>query len=298
MSRRHGIDLSYYDLGRTPFFACELDPRFSSCLYVPEDYDETGTKRYDLIVAVHGTDRTASEYRDRFAAFCDEHDCIVLAPLFPAGLGRRTELHDYKFIRYGGIRFDRILLSMVDEVAVKYRVDASRLLMHGFSGGGQFVHRFLYLHPERVRAASIGAPGLVTLLDPRWPWWAGTGGLSEEFGVRLDIDAMRGVAVQMVVGADDTDTWEITVTERDELWVEGADAAGANRIDRLESLRRSFEAAGIPVRFDVVPGAAHNGFDVLDAVHAFFHDELAHARGPRGACTGMLTPDGADVPQG
>jgi hypothetical protein len=70
---------------------------------VPEDYDETGTERYDLIVAVHGTDRTASEYRDRFAAFCDEHDCIVLAPLFPAGLGRRTELHASARLRAAGV---------------------------------------------------------------------------------------------------------------------------------------------------------------------------------------------------
>ncbi len=65
-------------------------------------------------------------------------------------------------------------------------------------------------------------------------------------------------------------TCTLTVTEKDPLWVEGADAAGATRLDRIQSLRRSFEAAGIPVRLDVVPGAAHNGFDVLDHVRDFF----------------------------
>ncbi|MBE1559335.1 hypothetical protein [Nonomuraea africana] len=270
MTRRHGIDLTYYDLGRTPFFACQADQRFSYCLYVPEDYDERGAKRYDLVVLVHGTDRTAGEYRDRFAAYCDEHDCIALAPLFPAGIGEPGELHDYKFIDYGGIRFDRILLSMVDEVAAKYRLSGPRMKLHGFSGGGQFAHRFLYLHPGRLSAVSIGAPGLVTLLDPRWPWWAGIGDFGQRLGAELDLGAMRGVAVQMIIGDEDTDTWEITVTEKDALWVEGADAAGATRLDRLESLRRSFEQAGVPVRLDVVPGAAHNGFAVLDTVRDFF----------------------------
>ncbi|GAA2848494.1 hypothetical protein GCM10010517_05740 [Streptosporangium fragile] len=268
-TRRHGIELSYYDLGRTPFFACEADQRFSYCLYVPEDYDESGHQRYELVVVVHGTDRTAAEYRNLFADFCEAHDCIVLAPLFPAGIARRDELHDYKFIDYGGIRFDRVLLSMVDEVAAKYRLDGSRMLMHGFSGGGQFVHRFFYLHPRRLRAVSIGAPGLVTLLDPHWPWWAGTRDFTERLGARLDLEAMRDVAVQMIIGAEDTDTWEITVTEQDALWVEGADSAGATRVDRLSSLHRSFTDAGITARLDVVPGAAHSGFDILPAVQDF-----------------------------
>ena len=48
----------------------------------------------------------------------------------------------------------------------------------GFSGGAQFAHRFLYIHPGRLRAVSLGAPGLVTMLDETRAWWVGTGGMA------------------------------------------------------------------------------------------------------------------------
>ena len=82
----HGVKLSFYDFGATPFFASQFDQRFSYCLYVPPDYDEAASKTYDLAVIVHGTGRTAAEYRDRFADFAQLNDCIVLAPLFPLGI--------------------------------------------------------------------------------------------------------------------------------------------------------------------------------------------------------------------
>ena len=275
MSQPHGTALSHYDRGRTPFFACQSDQRFSYCLFVPPDYDEAGLTVYDLVVLVHGTDRTAAEYRDHMAAFATENDCVVLAPLFPVGVSSPGELHDYKFVDYGGIRFDHVLLSMVEEVAARYRVRSDALMMHGFSGGGHFAHRFFYLHPDKLRAVSVGAPGLVTLLSSDLPWWSGTRDFEEVFGTPLDLEAMRRVPVQMVVGGEDVETWEITVSPGDDLWVEGANAAGRTRVDRIESLRRSFQAAGIDVRLDVVPGAAHNGYALLDAVRGFFGRSLS-----------------------
>jgi poly(3-hydroxybutyrate) depolymerase len=263
----------FYDRGNTPFAACQTDPRFSYCLYVPLDYDEHGTQTYPLVALIHGTDRTAAEYRNLFAEFCERNACIVIAPLFPIGVTSPGEIDDYKFIDFGGVRFDHVFLSMVDEVTAKYRV-TDRMLMHGFSGGAHFAHRFFYLHPSRLAAVSIGAPGLVTLLDDSLPWWAGTRDFGDRFGVNLDYDAMRDVAVHLVVGAKDTETWEITVPVDSPLWVEGADQAGVTRIERLTSLRESLALAGIETRFDTVPGVRHNGYQLLDAVRDFFAEAL------------------------
>lgn len=258
----------FYHSGATPIFASRADQRFHYCLYVPAAYRTAG-RALPLVVIVHGTGRAGPQYRDAFASFAEEHGCVVLAPIFPAGIDDPEDLHNFKFIEYHGIRFDRVLLAIVDEVAQRYGLAADRFCMHGFSGGGQFAHRFFYLHPGRLAGVSIGAPGRITRLDDALPWWLGTGGFADKFGAAPDLDAMRRVPVQMVVGDRDVETWEIN-NPGDTNWMDGAEKTGRTRIERLQTLRADFAAHGIPVRFDLVPGAAHDGMAVLDPVKEFF----------------------------
>ncbi|MEM7692621.1 MAG: alpha/beta hydrolase, partial [Pseudomonadota bacterium] len=246
MSRQgHGKQLTYYDWGATPFFALGSEPRVSYCLFVPDDYEEEGEERLQLMVLMHGTERGAAEYRDRMAEFATEHRCIVLAPLFACNLAGPDDLDNYKLIEAEGLRFDLLLLEMVQEVNKKYRLIDERFLLHGFSGGGHFAHRFFYLHPHRLRGVSIGAPGVVTLLDEDLPWWTGVADLEQQFGITLNLDLMRAVPVQMVVGSADMQTWEITIPEGSDWWMPGANDAGDTRIERLSSLRDSFEQSHI-----------------------------------------------------
>jgi poly(3-hydroxybutyrate) depolymerase len=280
----HGKKLSYYEFGATALFACQYDQRFSYCLYVPEEYSEDGDETYPLVVLIHGSNRTAQEYRDRFADFAEEHHCFVMAPLFPCGIEEPGELHNYKYIKFHDIRFDLVLLSMIDEITAKYRLESERFLLHGFSGGGHFAHRFFYLHPHRLMAVSIGAPGAVTLLDTGRKWWPGVADVEEEFGLSLDFGAMRQVPVQMVIGADDTDTWEINDPGRPGV-VRGEVTVGTNRLERLQALRESFESHGIEVRHDLVPGATHEGYKLLPATQTFFADVLTKEREGRSPLT-------------
>jgi poly(3-hydroxybutyrate) depolymerase len=252
--------------GRTTVFACQVDQRFSYCLYVP---GETGPGPAPLVVVQHGTERNFLLYRDHLQEFAEQWRAVVLAPLFPAGIEDPDDVHNFKFLKYRGIRFDEVLLAMVDEVAARYPVDGSRFYLHGFSGGGQFVHRFLYLHASRLAAASIGAPGRVTLIDDDQRWWLGTADLADVFGQPLDIEALRQVPVLMVVGDRDTDTAEIN-NAGDSNWLEGVERTGRTRIERLRALERNYRAHGIDVRFVLVPGVAHRGSLVLPAVQEFF----------------------------
>lgn len=268
--------LNFYRRGRTPIFASRMDQRFSWCCYIPDGYDPAGDRVHPLAVLVHGSLRDADILRDAFIDFAEAHQCLLLAPLFPAGIDDAEDLHNYKHIAYRGIRYDLIVLDMVEELAGRYRVAKEKVLMHGFSGGAQFAHRFFYLHPGRLRAVSVGAPGTVTLPDQR-DWWVGVKGMEEIFGRPLDVAAMRDVAVQLVIGDQDIETWDVTVGPQSPFWMEGINDSGETRVDRLRSLETGLRSIGVDLRFDTVPGVSHDGTGIQGPVKAFFSQVLAGA---------------------
>lgn len=271
------IARALYDLGPTPVIACKADPRFSYCLYVPKTLGQGGVAP-ELVVAMHGTGRGFTGYRDAFEEFGRWNNCVVLAPLFPIGVLGDDNRDGFKYMREGGIRYDHVLLAMVEEVGQRYGLRFDRFALFGYSGGGHFTHRFLMLQPKRLWAAAIGAPGSVTLLDPTRDWWVGTRNIAEIFGAPIDIEAMCRVPVQMIVGAADLETWEITHKPGGRNWMPDANHAGTNRPERLARLRQSFEAAGVSVRFDLVPNMAHDGLLAVSRVQDFFAGELARRR--------------------
>ncbi|MBP0496433.1 alpha/beta hydrolase [Roseomonas indoligenes] len=265
-----------YDVGKTAIYAAKVDPRFHYCLYVPP---QIGPET-ELVVCVHGTSRTSFlDFRDGFAEFGRWKNCVILCPVFPIGPLGDGARSGYKYMQEGEIRYDRVLLGMVEEVAAKYGRQWDKFAMFGFSGGGHFTHRFAILHPLKLWAACIGASGSVTLLDADRDWWVGIRNLKEVFGIAFDREALAEVPVQMLVGDADLETWEITHKPGGTYWMEGANDAGRTRPERMDALRKSFEAAGVKVRFDLVPGVAHSRMLVIDRVQDFLAGLLHQKRG-------------------
>ena len=271
-----------YEYGPTSIYSSKHDPRFPYCLYVPPSLGQGGEKP-ELIVAMHGTGRGFTGYRDAFSAFARWNNCIILAPLFPIGVMGDGYRDGFKYMREGNLRYDHVLLAIVEEVSERYGISFDRFGLFGYSGGGHFAHRFLMLQPNKLWGVSIGAPGSVTLLDPSRDWWVGTRNFAELFGQELDIPAMKQVAVQMVVGAADLETWEITHKPGGRNWMPDANHAGTNRPERLASLRDNFAEHGITARFDLVPNTPHDGVKVVPVVEDFFAGELRRIRAARKA---------------
>ena len=266
-----------YDYGQTAIFASRIDPRLHMVLYVPPTAADG--RKLDLLVAIHGTGRTSAiDFRDGFAEFGLYNDCAILCPIFPVGVLGDGARSGYKFLVEGDIRYDLVVLAMVEDMAAKYGQDWSTFAMFGFSGGGHFTHRFAILHPEKLWAASIGAPGSVTLLDPTRDWWVGIRDIEARFGKAFQPQALAKVPVQMVVGDADLETWEITHQPGGKYFMDGANDAGATRPERLASLAASFRQAGVDVTFDSVPGVAHDRMKVLDHVKAFLAGNLKERR--------------------
>ncbi|WP_010140204.1 hydrolase [Oceanicola sp. S124] len=267
--------LNFYRLPASAMFAARTDPRFHYCSYMPEGYDPAGDRRYPLAVLIHHSLRDAQALRDQFIDFAEAHQCALLAPLFPCGINGPDDFNNYKLLRHGGIAYDEILLGMIDELAEVFRLHSDRVLMHGFSGGGQFAHRFMLRHPERLRAVSIAAPGTVTLPgDPR-PWWPGTGDMETALGAPFRSEPLRALPIQLLIGAEDTSPEGVTIREGSDFWTAGANEAGATRVERLDALETALRGIGASPERQDVPGVAHLGTGLQPAVKDFFARVLA-----------------------
>ena len=240
-----------------------MNPRFPLCLYVPKS--ASASDRAPLLVLIHGTTRR-DWMRDSFRDFAERTGTVLLLPLFPVGAAAPDDVHGYKWIDAHAVRYDVLLLDMIDQAAEMWPLASNRFALFGFSGGGQFSHRFLYLHPHRLTALSIGAPGNVTLPDFTRPWPAGLRGLEERFGVELDTDAVQAIPIHLVVGGADTETWEIAKSPDDPVYIGGVNDESTTRIEKLKRLGDALDAFGVSTRLDVVEGAAHDGPAVASAV--------------------------------
>ncbi|MCX7362530.1 MAG: alpha/beta hydrolase [Alphaproteobacteria bacterium] len=269
--------LGLYDIGCTTVYSARSDPRFSYCLYVPPGYRARAV-RPELAVVIHGSPRTFMEFRDRFEDFGVSHNALILCPLFPVGVGGDGNPDGYKYLSEPGLRYDEVLLDIVAEVAARWEVPADRFGLFGFSGGAQFANRFLLLRPERLWAASLGAPGSVTLVTDEWDWWVGLRDLQDRFGATLDRDALRRVPVQTLVGAADLDADEITHREGGRYWMPGANAAGVSRPARLRALRQSLAEAGVTVTHEEVANVGHDPWPIMERAKTFLAAQLSQLR--------------------
>ena len=291
---------SAFLVGKIPFRSSRSNPSVCYSLYIPANaYNPDPSRktnenpaynlpRLPLIVSIHGTGRSAESCRDRLIDFADKEHVAVLAPLFPAGSDGPSGLDDYKLLRAKGLSSDLVLLDILDEIEAFWPgISTQKILLTGFSGGGQFALRFLYIHPQRILAVSIGAPGRATFLsDQDWP--RGVGNVENIFGAgtKVDVEMIHDIPIQLIVGSEDNyihggdDFWAFVQDLKAKMRKSGAiDSQGhqnpnletmeEGRLDVLTRLRDSWESHGIDATLDVVPGMAHESIKALPKVLGF-----------------------------
>ena len=290
-------------VGPIPFKALASDPRVSYGLYVPPTHynpdpaktttSDVTTKKLPLLVNVHSTKRDVSALYRELAYFAEETPCAVLAPLFPAGIDGPNDIDSYKTLKSRTLRSDLALLSILDEVAQRWPgIETRRVFMMGYSGGGQFVHRFLYLYPERLAAISIGAPGRSTFLDEQQAWPRGVADVRSIFGRDIERELIKKVNIQLLVGGADTgvhggkEFWEWLQQVRKSLShnEDGASGSGnthnglpameKGRLEGVKQLHQSWEQDGIEAQFDIIEGVAHEGDKVRGLVLAYLQPRI------------------------
>lgn len=222
--------------------------------FVPECASTAGVA--SLVVAVHGISLNAREQVETFAPFAEARGQVVIAPCFDA-----PEDNDYQRLgrRGRGRRADLALDEAIRRLSEQAAIRFSRRFFFGYSGGGQFVHRYLMAHPDRVDAAVVAAAGWYTFPDARlaYPMGLRVGGALA--GVRIEPAEFLRVPVLAILGSLDM--------ERDESIRTNAkvdESQGTDRIERagrwIGAMRAAARARSLPARHELVllEGAGHS----------------------------------------
>lgn len=221
-------------------------------LFIPDRPDAPE----DVMVSVHGLARNAAENMFRFARLAEEHNACLIVPHFSRDTHRR-----YQTLAPGkqGAPADAALNEVLKDVDERFGIDTHKFAMFGFSGGGQFAHRYMLCNPGRVERAVLMAPGWFTMPDSSAPFPYGLAE-SENLGEhQIDLGHLLETPILVMVGA--ADTRRNNSLNKDHQ----IDAVqGRTRLDRAKNWVRAMNLSalsqGLPenVSLHIIQGAGHN----------------------------------------
>jgi dienelactone hydrolase len=166
-------------------------------------------------------------------------------------------------------RIDLQLIAMIDdarsELANQGIQTEEKILIQGFSASAMFANRFTVLHPELVKAATIGSPGgwpiapVASFEGQQLNYPAGIADLESLTGISFDSAAYHAVPQLIYMGsADDNDSLDFT-----DGWDAGdaqiVDALfGADPLSRWDDAQAIYLEAGANVEFLLIDGVGHD----------------------------------------
>jgi pimeloyl-ACP methyl ester carboxylesterase len=221
-------------------------------LRVPSQLDPA--RPLPVLLALHGMGGTGPRIARRLEECAARHGWLLVAP----SIAYRDHL-DPEQIRLDGQenlpRLRALLGALPDRLGVRL---AEKILVYGFSRGGQMAHRLALFYPETVAGVAVVAAGSYTLpwhtslrggLDQPLPFPFGVADLQRYAGRPFDARALRGVPFWVGVGATDT--------AREQVPRPWDPYVGSTRLERAKRFSRALQGLGAAVSLDVFSGAGH-----------------------------------------
>ncbi|MFX0099786.1 MAG: hypothetical protein ACFFCS_09395 [Candidatus Hodarchaeota archaeon] len=221
--------------------------------YIPNNFS---TENTTIFFVIHGASRTYESYFERWMAYnvAEEQSVVLIAPHFDVDV-----FSHYQVLNAWGIRADLRLIQLFDSFTGWLGLTKTRFFIFGFSGGGQFVHRFTMVHPELIERAVAGAAGSYTFPDASILYQYGTGkSIYHPISLNFNLEGATSTNMLVIVGDQD-----ILRTENLDQSPE-ADAQGLNRLERAQNWFAAMNATAVDngwtFNFDYheVPGAGHS----------------------------------------
>lgn len=157
--------------GRLFFHAAPGIPGFGAFVYLPLSQPRPRA----VTLLIHGITRNAAEQVARLAPLAEQVGTALVAPLFARALFPRYQTLAAK----PGLPDPATSLdALIDSLGASLELDMRALRGFGFSGGGQFLHRYAMAQPQRFARIAIGAAGWYTFPDPLLGYPQGVAGWS------------------------------------------------------------------------------------------------------------------------
>jgi dienelactone hydrolase len=244
-----------------------LPERWNTLLVEPNN---TGTTDDDLSVHDEATQRTAQSLSD----FAGKLGVPLLVPSFPRphtnwriythALDRDTLTTSIVELR----RTDLQLISMINDAIEKLSsievYVSEKVFMMGFSASGMFTNRFAALHPQRIKAASIGSPGGWPIAPvARWQgevlrYHIGISDLKDLTGSAFDLTTYKSLPLYFYIGDQDTnDSVPLDDSYDQQDRDLGDHLFGTTPVGRWPKAKEIYDSVGCNSQFVLYPGVGH-----------------------------------------
>ncbi|HKP69885.1 MAG TPA: hypothetical protein VJV05_11425 [Pyrinomonadaceae bacterium] len=271
-------------------------------LYIPKELKTPEAQKavHTLLVIPNNTGKISDDFSvheadalrrmDQVPSMVGGLEVAVLMPIFPRserdwkiythGLDRDALLTDLPEYR----RFDLQLLAMIDDARARLARDHQlkferQVLLNGFSAQAMFANRFTFLHPDRVKAAAIGAPGgwpiapAAMYHDHSLRYPIGVSDFREITGRDVDMRELRRVPLLIFMGDRDEND---AVPYRDAYENEDREVIiplfGLTPLERWQAAKNFYSEAGMNAQFKLYPGVGHTVTNEMrEDVRAFLH---------------------------
>ncbi len=240
-------------------------------LYVPRKVKDI-PRGARLLVSIHGSGGKKTDARGEakvkrdakvLTDLADEKGWVVLAPQFDEDRFN----NDYQRLNFFGRRADVNLNQLLEEIGrLLPEILTNKIFLFGFSGGGQFVHRYAAFNPERIDRAVAGGAGWYMWPDESLPYPIGINPKSLPRGVRPRLRKLCDLNLRIVVGEDDSTQGSFRRHYKgyDLLVLQGE--GRRERAQNWVAALREFAAANgwlCRVEFDIIHGTGHTRSDEL-----------------------------------
>lgn len=221
-------------------------------IYVPAN--ATQLQPLQVLVTMHGMGDTGQNFCQSMIAAAARNGWIIVAPTY--------KYHDYRnpdSVLQDDLTFLPGLAATLDALPARTGLATrNKVLLFGFSRGGQAVHRFATLYPERVGGVAAVSAGSYTLplnsmlVNGRaqtLPLPYGVANMGALTGHDFDFTAFRQIPFRISVGGADVNPDDTPRTWDPYL--------GTTRVARATAYARTLQNLGLNATLAVYPGIGH-----------------------------------------